>query len=47
MVWDNVLRLGATDPLTGSVAEWSGLIVTAYVGGRTVEKVARIFARRG
>jgi len=46
IVWDKVLGLGTTDPLTGTVAEWAGLIVTTYVGGRTVEKVARIFARR-
>ncbi|MBX6329373.1 MAG: hypothetical protein IRY89_12445 [Pseudolabrys sp.] len=46
IVWDKVLGLGTTDPLTGTVAEWAGLIVMAYVGGRTVEKVARIFARR-
>jgi hypothetical protein len=24
------------------VADWSGLIITAYVGGRSIEKVARI-----
>lgn len=47
IVWDKVLGLGTTDPLTGTVAEWAGLIVMTYVGGRTVEKVARIFARRG
>jgi hypothetical protein len=29
------------------VADWTGMIITAYVGGRTVEKVARIFSRRG
>ncbi len=46
IVWDKVLGLGTTDPLTGTVAEWAGLIVMTYVGGRTVEKVARIFARR-
>jgi hypothetical protein len=46
IVWDKVLGLGTTDPLTGTVAEWAWLIVTTYVGGRTVEKVARIFARR-
>lgn len=46
IVWDKVLGLGTTDPLTGTVAEWAGLIVMAYVGGRTLEKVARIFARR-
>jgi len=47
IVWDKVLGLGTTDPLTGTVAEWAGLIVTTYVGGRTVEKVARIFAKAG
>jgi hypothetical protein len=45
IVWDKVLGLGSTDPITGMVADWAGIIVTAYVGGRTVEKVARIFKR--
>jgi hypothetical protein len=46
IVWDKVLGLGTTDPITGMIADWTGMIVTAYVGGRSVEKVARIFARR-
>jgi hypothetical protein len=46
LVWDKVLGLGNTDPLTGMVADWTGMIITAYVGGRSIEKVARIFARR-
>lgn len=46
IVWDKVLNLGTTEPLTGVVAEWAGLIVMTYVGGRTIEKVARIFTRR-
>jgi hypothetical protein len=46
IVWDKVLGLGATDPITGMIADWTGMIVTAYVGGRSIEKVARIFARR-
>jgi hypothetical protein len=45
IVWDKVLGLGSTDPLTGMIADWSGLILTAYVGGRSIEKVARIFKR--
>jgi hypothetical protein len=45
IVWDKVLGLGSTDPLTGMIAEWSGLILTAYVGGRSIEKVARILRR--
>jgi len=45
IVWDKVLGLGSTDPLAGMIADWSGLILTAYVGGRSVEKVARIFRR--
>lgn len=45
IVWDKVLGLGTTDPITGMVADWAGLIVAAYVGGRTIEKVARIFRR--
>lgn len=45
IVWDKVLGWGTTDPLTGTVGEWAGIIITAYFGGRTVEKVARIFRR--
>jgi hypothetical protein len=45
LVWDKVLGLGTTDPITGMVADWTGLIITAYVGGRSIEKVARIFRR--
>ena len=44
IVWDKVLGLGATYPLTGMVSDWAGTIVTAYVGGRTIEKVGRMFA---
>ena len=46
LVVDKVLGLGSTDPITGMVADWTGMIITAYVGGRSIEKVARIFARR-
>jgi hypothetical protein len=28
------------------VADWIGTIITAYVGGRSIEKVARIFKRQ-
>ncbi len=45
IVWDKVLGLGTTDPITGMIADWTGMIITAYVGGRTIEKVARIFRR--
>src|SRR5262245_18907046 len=41
IVWDIVLSLGTTDPIGGDVAEWAGWIVTAYVGGRSLEKIAR------
>ena len=43
IVWDKVLGLGTTDPITGMVADWIGTIITAYVGGRSIEKAARIF----
>jgi hypothetical protein len=45
IVWDKVLGLGSTDPLTGMIADWAGTILTAYVGGRSIEKVARILRR--
>jgi hypothetical protein len=46
LVVDKVLGLGSTDPITGMVADWAGMIITAYVGGRSIEKAVRIFARR-
>ena len=45
IVWDKVLGWGVADPITGMIADWAGLIITAYVGGRSIEKVARIFRR--
>lgn len=45
IVWDKVLGLGTTDPITGMIADWAGMILTAYVGGRSIEKVARILRR--
>ena len=41
VVWDKVLALGSTDPLAGDVAAWAGMIVTTYVGGRSLEKIAK------
>ena len=45
VVYDKVLGFGTTDAITGEVATWAGVIVTTYFGGRTIEKVARIFKR--
>ena len=46
VVFDKVLGLGRTDPLTGDVAQWAMIVLTAYFGGRSVEKVARILSRK-
>jgi hypothetical protein len=46
VVWDKVLALGSTDPLNGDVAQWAMIVLTAYFGGRSLEKVARILARK-
>jgi len=43
---DIVLGLGSTDPIGGDVAQWAASIVTAYVGGRSLEKIARTIWRR-
>lgn len=43
VVWDKVLGLGSTDPLSPELSQWALIILTAYFGGRTIEKVARIF----
>ena len=46
VVWDKVLGLGTTDPLSGDVAQWAMIVLTAYFGGRSLEKVAGILARK-
>lgn len=46
VVWDKVLGLGVTDPLGGDVAQWAMIVLTAYFGGRSLEKVARIFGKK-
>ena len=46
IVWDKVLALGTTDPITGDVGVWAGTIVATYVGGRSLEKIARTIWRR-
>jgi hypothetical protein len=46
VVWDRVLGLGTTDALTGDVAQWAMIVLTAYFGGRSLENVARIIARK-
>lgn len=46
VVWDKVLGLGSTDALSGDVAQWAMIVLTAYFGGRSLEKVARIIARK-
>lgn len=44
--WRQVFGLGTTDPLTGDVAQWAMIVLTAYFGGRSIEKVARILSRK-
>ena len=46
VVWDKVFGLGSTDALSGDVAQWATIVLTAYFGGRSLEKVARIIARK-
>jgi len=46
VVWDKVLGLGSTPALSGEVAQWATAVLTAYFGGRSLEKVARILGRK-
>ena len=46
VVWDKVLGLGTTSALSGDVAQWATVVLTAYFGGRSLEKVAKILARK-
>jgi len=45
VVWDKVLGLGTTDALSGDMSQWAMVVLTAYFGGRSLEKVARILTR--
>jgi hypothetical protein len=45
VVWDKVLGFGTTDALSGDISQWALIVLTAYFGGRSLEKVARILAR--
>lgn len=45
IVWDKVLGMGTTDPLSAELSQWAMIVLTAYFGGRTIENVARIIKR--
>lgn len=48
VVWDKVLASltgGSTDPISGSVGEWAGLIIMFLIGKRGGENIARIIRR--
>lgn len=49
VLWDKVLKLGTTDALLGAGAEWAGMIMAFYVGGRiasgAISNVARIIKK--
>jgi hypothetical protein len=46
VVWDKVFGLGSTDALSGDIARWATVVLTAYFGGRSLEKVARILGKK-
>jgi hypothetical protein len=45
LVWDKVLGLGVTDPLSGFAATTSNLVVSFYFAKRGFENIARIIKR--
>jgi len=46
VVWDKVLGLGTTGTLSEDMGQWATIVLTAYFGGRSIEKVARILSRK-
>lgn len=46
VVYDTALGWGSTFALKGMIAEWGGTVICFWFGGRTIEKVARIFRPR-
>ena len=45
VIWDKVLSLGVTDPLSQELDDIMMMIIGAYFLGRTVEKAVRIMKR--
>jgi len=45
VVWDTVLDWGTTSPLGGDIATWMGMIMVTWFGGRSLEKIAKVFRR--
>jgi hypothetical protein len=45
VVWDTMLGWGTTPPLRGDIAATYTAVMIMWFGGRTIEKVARIFKR--
>jgi hypothetical protein len=46
VVWDKVLGWGVTDPLDPKMWEAFTIVLTAYFGGRSLEKIAQVFRGR-
>lgn len=46
VVWDKVLGLGTTDALTGDVSQWATIVLTAYFGGRSLEKIVQVLMKK-
>ncbi|MGC1464308.1 MAG: hypothetical protein WA792_01100 [Pseudolabrys sp.] len=49
VVFDKVLGFwtnGTTDPLSGEMSQWAMIVLTAYFGGRSIEKVAKILGKK-
>jgi hypothetical protein len=47
IIWDKVLAAltnGSTDPITGDVGQWAGMIILFLVGKRGAENVSAILA---
>jgi phage terminase large subunit-like protein len=44
--WRQVFGFGTTDALGDDVAQWAMIVLTAYFGGRSIEKVAKIVSRK-
>lgn len=46
VIYDNMLGLGSTLPIKGSVGEWGGIIIAALFGSATVASVGQMYFNR-
>jgi hypothetical protein len=46
VIWDNMLGLGVTKPIGGTVGEWGGVIIASIFGSSTAAAIGQMYFNR-